>query len=777
MKKLLTILFLFVSLTLSAHRYYVSSSNGNDGDPGTLALPWLTIAKVNGFTFAAGDTVSFKCGDTWREMLTIPRSGTAGNNMVFNVYSTGARPLILGSDISAGWTDEGGNIWKSTTTFAVDVWGVSPWKSDIFFYETGGTVTWGSHKVSTVACVDEYDWTQSGGYIYVYAATDPDARYTKIEIPQRLYSIWLPQRQYITIDSLDLRHPKKINVYDNEPNTTGLTDFTLKNCHIAWVGTMHSGDGGTEDTHGYNVSVARSNMLIQNNEIHNGGRRQISINWYSVNNNTADNIVIENNWCHDGNHGSGMACDVTDNSNNHVTNIYVRNNLFTQLEDWGTHEDDEYSTFGSFRALSSGSSISGIYIYNNVYKYVSNYCYQFVCVDNVYIYNNTFYDLNHHFNTYAYHLQLAGQNGQSCTNVNIKNNIFYTTNTYSVQHSHMNINYYNAMLPAQVNMDYNLFYELDHALWLITLADAIPSGGRYNTANWATLKSTYGWQAHEPTLNTIPGWVSAPDNLNLAAGSVCIGTGVYLGGIYSTDILGNARANPPSIGAYEYDADPPILVTSIDISAAGSATTITIEDGTLQLYTNVEPDNATDTTKTWSLINGTGEGTITQTGVITAVSDGTVTAKALSNDASGIYDTYLITISNQDPAPGEGLPTVITGGVSSGWTAIWAIANGEVTDDGGGTVSDRGICWGTSANPTTAGLHGHSGTGEGSFTYTITGLKGLIHYHFRAFATNGEGTAYSSDVEFFTPRFSTVTTGAGLNKRLRYGGKFVMISR
>jgi len=76
------------------------------------------------------------------------------------------------------------------------------------------------------------------------------------------------------------------------------------------------------------------------------------------------------------------------------------------------------------------------------------------------------------------------------------------------------------------------------------------------------------------------------------------------------------------------------------------------EGGTLQLYTNVEPDNASDTTKTWSVINGTGSATIAQTGIVTAVSDGTVTIRATANDASGVYDDYQITISNQsEPEP------------------------------------------------------------------------------------------------------------------------------
>ena len=45
--------------------YYVSSSAGLDTNPGTLAAPWKTIAKVNAKSFAPGTSVLFKRGDIW----------------------------------------------------------------------------------------------------------------------------------------------------------------------------------------------------------------------------------------------------------------------------------------------------------------------------------------------------------------------------------------------------------------------------------------------------------------------------------------------------------------------------------------------------------------------------------------------------------------------------------------------------------------------------------------------------------------------------------------
>ena len=65
-----------------------------------------------------------------------------------------------------------------------------------------------------------------------------------------------------------------------------------------------------------------------------------------------------------------------------------------------------------------------------------------------------------------------------------------------------------------------------------------------------------------------------------------------------------------------------------------------------QLTATVSPTNATNKTVTWSIINGTGQATISTTGLVTAVASGTVTARATANDGWS-YGTLVITISNQ----------------------------------------------------------------------------------------------------------------------------------
>jgi parallel beta-helix repeat protein len=93
----LVVTILFSSLSWAA-TYYVDVVNGRDSNSGTsVSSPWKTIAKVNSFTFRAGDNIYFKRGLTWKEQLTVKQSGTSSAPITFGAYGTGNRPVIDGS--------------------------------------------------------------------------------------------------------------------------------------------------------------------------------------------------------------------------------------------------------------------------------------------------------------------------------------------------------------------------------------------------------------------------------------------------------------------------------------------------------------------------------------------------------------------------------------------------------------------------------------------------------------------------------------------------------
>ena len=112
------------------------------------------------------------------------------------------------------------------------------------------------------------------------------------------------------------------------------------------------------------------------------------------------------------------------------------------------------------------------------------------------------------------------------------------------------------------------------------------------------------------------------------------------------------------------------------------------------------------------------------------------------------------------PDSGGDLATVTTNNVTS-ITANSAICGGNVTSDGGNTITARGICWSTSQKPTTEDNATYSGTGIGSFTANITGLEAGTTYYVRAYAVNSKGIAYGTQ-----KAFTTTTTGGGSSEEL-----------
>ena len=105
------------------------------------------------------------------------------------------------------------------------------------------------------------------------------------------------------------------------------------------------------------------------------------------------------------------------------------------------------------------------------------------------------------------------------------------------------------------------------------------------------------------------------------------------------------------------------------------------------------------------------------------------------------------------------LPTVATNTVGN-ITVTTAVAGGTITSDGGGGISERGVCYSTQPNPTVSGPHTSDGFGSGSFSSSITGLQPATQYYVRAYATNKKGVAYGEQVTFTTNDYTLPVVGA-----------------
>jgi hypothetical protein len=107
------IIILLFSLNASAGNYYISNTGSDAANGTSTGTAWQTISKVNASTFAPGDSVLFKRGDTWSERLNVPSSGSYGDPIVFGAYGTGAKPIITGLEQATGFTNVG-NIWTAS---------------------------------------------------------------------------------------------------------------------------------------------------------------------------------------------------------------------------------------------------------------------------------------------------------------------------------------------------------------------------------------------------------------------------------------------------------------------------------------------------------------------------------------------------------------------------------------------------------------------------------------------------------------------------------------
>lgn len=138
---------------------------------------------------------------------------------------------------------------------------------------------------------------------------------------------------------------------------------------------------------------------------------------------------------------------------------------------------------------------------------------------------------------------------------------------------------------------------------------------------------------------------------------------------------------------------------------------------------------------------------------------GAFTSSLTSLSPATTYYVKAYATNSQGTAYGEeksfttaGLPTVVTGDVSD-ITYESAVCAGEVTGDGGETVTARGVVWNNSGDPapTLEDNEGVTteGSGVGTFSSSMSSLDYDTRYQVKAYATNSTGTVYG-DIKYFT---------------------------
>lgn len=111
-------------------------------------------------------------------------------------------------------------------------------------------------------------------------------------------------------------------------------------------------------------------------------------------------------------------------------------------------------------------------------------------------------------------------------------------------------------------------------------------------------------------------------------------------------------------------------------------------------------------------------------------------------------------------------PTVTTGTTGSITTSGAAISGNNVSADGGAAITERGVVYSTSTNPTIAGPKTVVAGTTGSFDANISGLSAASLYYVRAYATNAISTSYGTEISFTSATPSgVITTGGSVTAR------------
>jgi len=286
----------------------------------------------------------------------------------------------------------------------------------------------------------------------------------------------------------------------------------------------------------------------------------------------------------------------------------------------------------------------------------------------------------------------------------------------------------------------------------ITSGSAV-SGGKISNDGGATItKRGICWSADtEPTIELNTKTLDGTGSGNFASNLTGLtGLTTYYVRAYATNSKGTAYGNEISF-VTAANLSVPVLYTnvlsSITTNSGVSGGIISSDGGSSVTSRGV--CWSTTTLPTISLatktIDGTGLGAFTSN--ITGLAPNTtyyIRAYATNNTGTGYDLEYSFTTTQL-------IPTVLTTTIASNIGSSTAVSGGNITSDGGASITTRGVCWSTISGPTIAlSTKTTDGAGSGIFVSNLTGLTGSTTYYVRAYATNNRGTTYGNEISFAT---------------------------
>ena len=289
-------------------------------------------------------------------------------------------------------------------------------------------------------------------------------------------------------------------------------------------------------------------------------------------------------------------------------------------------------------------------------------------------------------------------------------------------------------------------------------------GGNVTSDGGATVTERgvcYSTSSSNPTTsNSKKSSGSGLGNFTVNLSNLSAGTKYYVRA-YAINEIGTSYGPTISFTTEEPSYSKPTVTTSsatyVTTSSATIGGNVTSDGGTTVTERGVcySTSSSTPTTSNSKKTAGSGLGNFTVN--LSNLSAGTkyyVRAYAI-NEVGTSYGSTISFTTEEEPSYSK--PTVTTSSATNVTTSS-ATIGGNITSDGGTTVTERGVCYSTSSsNPTTSNSKKSSGSGLGNFTVNLSNLSAGTKYYVRAYAINEIGTSYGSTISFTTEQSSSTS--------------------
>ena len=156
--------------------YYISTKGCDANDGLTPKTAWQTIKKAN-LTIKGGDTVRFKCGDTFFGQIRAPKENNTKTPTTYTSYGEGAKPTVSQYKTAKKnvWEACGDDVWKIDLTDTNKFDGnVTEINTNVGFMKVDGIIKprkfFELDKLET-----QWDYYNDKQYVYVKSQDDPSS--------------------------------------------------------------------------------------------------------------------------------------------------------------------------------------------------------------------------------------------------------------------------------------------------------------------------------------------------------------------------------------------------------------------------------------------------------------------------------------------------------------------------------------------------------------------------------------------------------------------------